>query len=390
MSSSQPARPEGARRSIPILVSVGWGRKALAIVAGWTLFGLCAFAACLLADAAIGSDSMPWRALLAYSLGAAWIWAALTPPVFWLTRSAGFSDGHRLRIVLLHAATAAGFVLLSVTLQSVLAGATRIDTSGVSPLLPRVENSLLAYAALVVMARAAHYFALLKTRQVHASQLEARLAKTHLQLLRMQLQPHFLFNTLNTVAELVHSEPDTADQMITRLGRLLRLSLDHAGHQVVPLRQEIDFLRMYVEIEQVRFQDRLQIVWDVDPDTLDAAVPTLLWHPVLENAIRHGVTPLVGRGRIVIASQRVGDDLILEIRDNGRGLPQGGQILREGVGLRNIRERVDQLYGSRAHFSLEPAAGGGTVATLRLPFTHCDAAHTPVPLSQRDLEELVG
>jgi hypothetical protein len=141
-------------------------------------------------------------------------------------------------------------------LQTVLASATRIDTTGVSPLLPRVENSLLAYAALVVMARAAHYFALLKTRQVHASQLEARLAKTHLQLLRMQLQPHFLFNTLNTVAELVHSDPDTADQMITRLGRLLRLSLDHAGHQVVPLRQEIDFLRMYVEIEQVRFQDR--------------------------------------------------------------------------------------------------------------------------------------
>ena len=390
MSSSQPAHPEGARRSIPISLSGGWGRRALVIVAGWTLFGLCAFAACLLADAAIGADSMPWRALLAYSLGAAWIWAALTPLVFRLTRGAGFSNGHRLRSILLYAATGAGFVLLSVTLQSVLASATRIDTTGVSPLLPRVENSLLAYAALVVMARAAHYFALLKTRQVHASQLEARLAKTHLQLLRMQLQPHFLFNTLNTVAELVHSDPDTADQMITRLGRLLRLSLDHAGHQVVPLRQEIDFLRMYVEIEQVRFQDRLQIVWDVVPDTLDAAVPTLLWHPVLENAIRHGVTPLAGRGRIVIASHRVGDDLILEIRDNGRGLPEGGQILREGVGLRNIRERVDQLYGSRAHFSLEPAVGGGAAATLRLPFTHCDAAHTPVPLSQRDLEELVG
>jgi two-component system, LytTR family, sensor kinase len=248
---------------------------------------------------------------------------------------------------------------------------------------------LLAYVALVLTGRAAHYFTLLTTRQIHASELEARLAKTHLQLLRMQLQPHFLFNTLNTVAELVHSDPDTADQMITRLGRLLRLSLDHAGHQVVPLRQEIDFLRMYVEIEQVRFQDRLQIVWDVAPETLDAAVPTLLWHPVLENAIRHGVTPLAGRGRIVIASQRVGDDLVLEIRDNGRGLPEG-QVLREGVGLRNIRERADQLYGSRARFSLEPAAGGGTVATLRLPFTHCDAAHTPVPLSQRDLEELVG
>jgi signal transduction histidine kinase len=389
MSSSQPARPEGARRAVSIPLSDSWGRNALAVAGGWTLFGLCSFAACLLADAATGAESLPWTALLAYSLGAAWIWAALTPAVFRLTRGAGFSAGHRRRSVLLHAATGAGFVMLSVTLQSMLGDASGIDTAGVSPLLPRVENSLLAYAALVVMGQASHYFTLLKTRQIHASDLEARLAKTHLQLLRMQLQPHFLFNTLNTVAELVHSDPDTADQMITRLGRLLRLSLDHAGHQVVPLRQEIDFLRMYVEIEQVRFQDRLQIVWDLAPDTLEAAVPTLLWHPVLENAIRHGVTPLAGRGRIVIASQRAGEDLILEIRDNGRGLPPG-QILREGVGLRNIRERVDQLYGSRAHFTLEPAAGGGTVATLRLPFTHCDAAHTPVPLSQRDLEELVG
>ena len=356
---------------------------------GWTLFGLSVFGACLVADAATGAESLPWRSLLAYSLGAAWIWAALTPAVLRLTRGAGFSAGHRLRSVLLHAATGAGFVLVSVALQSMLASATRIDTSGVSLLLPRVENSLLAYVSLVLIGRASHFLTLLKTRQIHASELEARLAKTHLQLLRMQLQPHFLFNTLNTVAELVHSDPDTADQMITRLGRLLRLSLDHAGHQVVPLRQEIEFLRMYVEIEQVRFQDRLQIVWDVAPDTLDAAVPTLLWHPVLENAIRHGVTPLAGRGRIVIAAQRSGEDLILEIRDNGRGLPQG-QVLREGVGLRNIRERVDQLYGLRARFAIAPAAGGGTVATLRLPFTHCDGAHTPVPLSQRDLEELVG
>jgi two-component system, LytTR family, sensor kinase len=389
MSSSQPARSKSAGRNLSIPLPHWWGRNALAIAAGWTLFGLCSFAVCLLADAAIGTESVPRAALLAYSLGAAWIWAALSPAVFWLTRDARFPAGHRLRSVLLHVATGGGFVMLSVTMQSMLADATRIDTSGVSPLLPRVENSLLAYAALVLMGQATHYFSLLKTRQIHASDLEARLAKTHLQLLRMQLQPHFLFNTLNTVAELVHSDPDTADQMITRLGRLLRLSLDHAGHQVVPLRQEIDFLRMYVEIEQVRFQDRLQIVWDLAPDTLEAAVPTLLWHPVLENAIRHGVTPLAGRGRIVISSQRAGDDLILEIRDNGRGLPHG-ELLREGVGLRNIRERVDQLYGSRARFSLEPAAGGGTVATLRLPFTHCDAAHTPVPLSQRDLEELVG
>ncbi len=390
MSTSPPSRLGGVRLQ-PLIspLAAGSGKTWALVLGGWTLFGLCSFAAGLLADAASGESSVSWNQILAYSLGAAWIWAALTPTVLWATQSATFAPGQRIGSVLIHGMIAAGFVLLSIALQAQLAAATGIFTSGTSILLPRVENSLLAYGAVLMLGQAARYFTLCRTRQVHASELEARLAKTHLQLLRMQLQPHFLFNTLNTVAELVHTDPDTADQMITRLGRLLRLSLDHAGHQVVPLRQEIDFLRMYVEIEQVRFQDRLEIVWDLSPDTLDAAVPTLLWHPVLENAIRHGVTPLAGRGRIVIASHLDSGDLVLEIRDNGRGLPPGGSP-REGVGLRNIRERVDQLYGSRARFTLNPALGGGTVATLRLPFTHCEGAQTPVPLFRNDLEDLVG
>jgi two-component system LytT family sensor kinase len=390
MSTSPPARTERhGRTPVPLLVGIPalkvWG----ALFLGWTLFGLCSFAVCLLAEVATGEASVPWGNLLAYSLGAAWVWAAFTPAVVWLTQRVPFSSGRRIRSALVHAGAGAVFVVISMALQTMIAVATEIDTSGSSLLLPRVENSLLAFGGLTVMGQAARYFTLFQTRQLHASDLEARLSKTHLQLLRTQLQPHFLFNTLNTVAELVHSDPDSADQMITRLGRLLRLSLDHAGHQVVPLRQEIEFLRMYVEIEQVRFQDRLQIVWNVAPDTLEAAVPTLLWHPVLENAIRHGVTPLAGRGRIVVSSQRQGEELVLEIRDNGRGLPNG-QVPREGVGLRNIRERVHQLYGTRARFALEPALGGGTVATLRIPFTHCGAAHTPVPPSKSGLEELVG
>jgi len=390
MSTFPPTRAGGLGRDAPTSPLGAQPGKAWAVVlGGWTLFGLASFGACLVADAASGDDSIPWARLLGYSLGAAWIWAALTPAVLQLTRDTTFAPGRRLRSALILSVTGAGFALLAVTLQTMLAVPTGIVSSGSSVLLPRVENSLLAFGALVGLGQVSRYSALYKTRQLHASELEARLAKTHLQLLRMQLQPHFLFITLNTVAELVHTDPDTADQMITRLGRLLRLSLDHAGHQVVPLRQEIDFLRMYVEIEQVRFADRLQIVWDLAADTLDAAVPTLLWHPVLENAIRHGVTPLAGRGRIVIASHRNGEDLVLEIRDNGKGLPAGG-IPREGVGLRNIRERVDQLYGSGARFTLEPAMGGGTIATLRLPYASCDTAHTPVPLTRHDLEELVG
>ncbi|HEU4680644.1 MAG TPA: histidine kinase [Gemmatimonadales bacterium] len=390
MFASPPGRAAGSSPAPAIPLIPGRQRTAwMLILGGWTIVGLGYFCSLVLTESEAGGIRNSWLLLLALALGTAWIWAALTPVTLWLTRKASFAPGRRASSAAIYTLTGLGFFLVSGTLEWLLGMATGTGSEGYwSTLLTEcVETRLLAYLAIVTLGRSAYYFGLYRTRQHHTSELEARLAKTHLQVLRMQLQPHFLFNTLNTVAELVHTDPDTADQMITRLGRLLRLSLDHAGHQVVPLRQEIDFLRMYVEIEQVRFQDRLQIVWDVAPDTLDAAVPTLLWHPVLENAIRHGVTPLAGRGLIVIASRRDGDDLILEIRDNGMGLPPGG-IAREGVGLRNIRERVGQLYGPPSHFTLEAAPGGGTTATLRIPFTHCDAAHTPVPVSRSDLEEL--
>lgn len=383
------ARAGGSRPPSPIPRLPGGRWTAwVVILGGWTLFGLSTFCSEALADARSGAASLSPVRLLALSLGGAWIWAALTPVALGLTPGATFTSGRWLKSAGIHAVVGAGFIGLSTTLQWFLAVALDNGDPGPRFLHERFEFSLLAYLVLMALGQAAHYFGLYRTRHLHASELETRLARTHLQVLKMQLQPHFLFNTLNTVAELVHTEPDAADQMITRLGRLLRLSLDHAGHQVVPLRQEIDFLRMYVEIEQVRFQDRLQIIWDLGPDTLDAAVPTLIWQPVLENAIRHGVTPLAGRGRIVIASRRQEEDLILEIRDNGKGLPSGG-VAREGVGLRNIRERVEQLYGSQARFVLEPALGGGTIATLRLPFTQCEGAHTPVPLTRGDPERLI-
>jgi two-component system LytT family sensor kinase len=394
MSSSPPARLGSSSPAVAIPLIPGTQRTAwFVVLGGWTIVGLGYFVSQSYSAATTSSTpSVGWARLLLFSVGTAWIWAALTPVVLWLTRDATFAPGPGAQSVGIYALTGAGFFLLSGTLEwglGVVTGMYSIRQFRSTLFSECVETRLLAYLAILNLGWSARYFALYRTRHLHASDLEARLTKTHLQVLKMQLQPHFLFNTLNTVAELVHTEPEAADQMITRLGRLLRLSLDHAGHQVVPLRQEIDFLRVYLDIEQVRFRDRLQVVWDLVPDTLEAAVPTLLWQPVLENAIRHGVTPLAGRGRIVIASYREGEDLVLEIRDNGRGLPADGAP-REGVGLRNIRERVAQLYGPRAHFTLGPALGGGTVATLRLPFTPCEAPHTPVPLSTTDLEELVG
>jgi signal transduction histidine kinase len=361
----------------------------LLVLAGWTVVGLGYFLSSAFAPSESGDSTPSWVRLLVFSVGTAWIWAALTPPVLWLTRNATLAPGNRIHSAAVYLLTGIGFFLASGVLEWMLGLSTGMVAPGQfwsTLLFECLATRVLAYLAIVTVGRTAYLY---RTRQLHATELETRLARTHLQVLKMQLQPHFLFNTLNAVAELVHTEPDAADLMITRLGRLLRLSLDNAGHQVVPLRQEIDFLRVYLDIEQVRFQDRLQIVWNVTAETLDAAVPTLLWQPVLENAIRHGVTPLAGRGRIVIASRLEGDDLVLEIRDNGTGLP-AGPAPREGVGLRNIRERVFQLYGSRAVFSLAPAPGGGTVASLRLPFTPCEGPQTPVPLSESSLREIAG
>jgi two-component system LytT family sensor kinase len=358
------------------------------VLGGWTVIGLGYFLS-LSYSAALSDTPVERLRLLAFALGTGWIWGVLTPLTLWVTRHFIRATGRWEQSLAVHALTGTGFVVASAVLEELLAAATR-TREGFGPgwLYQGMETRLLAFFAIVSLGSAARYFALYRTRHVHASDLETRLAKTHLQVLKMQLQPHFLFNTLNTIAELVHTDPEAADQMITRLGRLLRLSLDHASHQVVPLRQEADFLRVYIDIEQVRFQGRLQVVWDLGPETLDAAIPTLLWQPVLENAIRHGVTPLAGRGRVVIASHREAEDLVLEIRDNGQGLPPGG-VPREGVGLRNVRERLNQLYGARARFSLMPALGGGTMAMLRLPFIHCDVPHTPVPLPGSDLEELI-
>jgi two-component system, LytTR family, sensor kinase len=388
VSPSRDARPLPAIPLMPGRQRTAW----MIVVGGWTLVGLGYFLSSAFAASRAGSAPNGWTRLLLFCLGTAWVWAALTPPTLWLTRYATLAPDNRARSATIYGLVGVGFFFSSGVLEwtvGLLTGMAAPAEFWRTLLSDCLATRLLAYLTIVTLGRSAYYFGLYRTRQLHASELEARLTRTHLQVLKMQLQPHFLFNTLNAVAELVHTEPEAADQMITRLGRLLRLSLDNAGHQVVPLRQEIDFLRVYLDIEQVRFQDRLQIVWDVAPETLDAAVPTLLWQPVLENAIRHGVTPLAGRGRIVIASRREGADLVLEIRDNGMGLPVGGAP-REGVGLRNIRERVGQLYGSRAVFSLTPAQGGGVVATLCLPFTPYEGPQTPVPLGQSNLREVAG
>jgi LytS/YehU family sensor histidine kinase len=186
-------------------------------------------------------------------------------------------------------------------------------------------------------------------------------------MLKMQLQPHFLFNTLHAIAELVHEDPRAADRMVAGLGSLLRISLESAGRQMVTLREELEFLEAYLAIEQVRFRERLSVAVEIDPHALDARVPHLLLQPLVENAIRHGVAPRMAAGRVTVSARRENGRVEIEIADNGRGLPNGTPRA-EGVGLRNTRARLEQLYGNEFRLELANGPAGGAVARLALPY----------------------
>jgi sensor histidine kinase YesM len=350
------------------------------VAGGWTAVALLSVVIAYLTGIAPLPSELPWGPLLTIETLSLVLWICATLAAFWVARQ--LTSGRYSAATSLAAELLTGLVFVLVAAISERWVTERLVTPEEGPLitaiLPRLDARVLGYVLIVALAQIERYFALSRKREVEAAGLEASLAKTKLQVLKMQLQPHFLFNTLNTTAELVHADPGAADLMITRLGDFLRLSLDHAGHQLVPFSQEIDFIRAYVDIEQVRWGDRLVVEWDCTPDTLDAAVPTLVWQPVLENAIRHGRDPVSGQARIHLKARRRGDDLILSIRDWGPGLPPDGPT--ERLGLRNTRERVARLYGARASFGLADAPGGGTIASLRIPYASCTAAHTPVPL----------
>jgi LytS/YehU family sensor histidine kinase len=194
------------------------------------------------------------------------------------------------------------------------------------------------------------------------------LAQAELQALRMQLHPHFLFNTLHAVSMLNFSDVDAANRMLVRLSDLLRMSLDTAGRQHVTLREELDFLRKYLEIEQTRFQDRLRVDFDVDQNLLDVEVPNLVLQPLVENAIRHGVSKISAAGLIEVTAHQHEGRVYLRVCDNGPGLPPHWSLEHNTrIGLSTTVARLQQLYGAAHRFTIEPRAEGGTCAEIVLP-----------------------
>jgi LytS/YehU family sensor histidine kinase len=235
--------------------------------------------------------------------------------------------------------------------------------------LMQLDWLLMTYSAIIGLSYALDYRRESQARALKAANLETRLVEARLKTLQAELHPHFLFNTLHAISTLVHTNPETADRMISRLSDLLRLTFDGTGASSVSLQEELEFLQKYLEIEQIRFQDRLSVLYDVDAETLDAEVPRLILQPLVENAIKHGVSPRSGRGLIQISS-RIRDGLLwIEVRDDGVGLSgQALGLLNAGVGLSNTRARLECLYGT-AH-RLEFAEGAeGVAVQMQFPLT---------------------
>jgi sensor histidine kinase YesM len=306
-----------------------------------------------------------WRLSIERSLADWWPWAAATPLIVWLARRFPVRAPRRTRHLAFHTIFAAIVaVVMMLASRELFAWMTAFRTY---LLVSTVALNAAIYACIVAAAHGLEFYRQSRERD----QLESRLADARLQLLAMQLQPHFLFNTLNTIAELVHEDAEAADAMIAGLSDLLRRSLDVGGRQRIPLGEEIDLVMQYVGIQQARYGDRLQVRTSVEAETVDVLVPPLLLQPIVENAVRHGVGARLDAGRIVIEACLDRDTIIISVTDDG----DGGGAGPERIGLGNTRARLDGLYGDDARLELTAMPSRGTRVTIQLPAT-IDAAGT--------------
>jgi hypothetical protein len=331
---------------------------------GWTGLALFLGLSSSLAYISVGNPPR-WSLTIRMALAEVYLWGALAPLVMRLARAFPFTRAtlsHSLPVHII-ASLAIGFLKLVVdqAIRRTLFGFRQYV------LLTSLAPNVLFYWGIVAAAHGLGYYRSSKERELRASQLEGRLAQARLQLLQMQLHPHFLFNTLNTISELVHEDPETADRMITGLSDLLREALAAGSVQVVPLRRELALLERYLEIQRTRFGDRLRLNIDVEPRALDAFVPHLLLQPIVENAIRHGIGSQARHGRVSIAARVTGGSLQLVVEDDGRGFQHTDAEASEGVGLSNTRERLQALYGEAARLTMQGGPQGGVILTIVVP-----------------------
>jgi sensor histidine kinase YesM len=332
----------------------------------------------------LGGNAPSWKRAL-WQETAYWsAWSLISIGIFWLCRWLYRGPRRSSRYVAgLLAGAVVAAVLLPILYQAIRAGlswlALELGVTHAAPVtfsaaFPKVAinlvgPSIVLYTGTVLAWHAATYYYDLKERQLQSAELESLLRQAQLQALRSQLNPHFLFNTLHSIAELVHENPPHAEQMLLRLAELLRKALGTSSALEVGLAEELDFVKGYLGIEQMRLGERLKITWEIAPEALPARVPALLLQPLVENAIQHGIAPMTRPGTLLVRASRAGDFLELQVRDNGAGMARTGEPksgASSGVGLANTRGRLQRLYGDRHRFEL--VNDGGLSVNVRLPF----------------------
>ena len=376
-----PLAPGDAGRSAPERVRLS--RNELLLIFGfWTVLAVLTAANRFLDPRGMGFRSNVSGASVVLSFVESYLWALLTPLIFWIAARFSLDRGSR-----------AGRILLYVVVGLAMAMFVAVVMDQLRTLLlpfpprrgPRPTvwmtirfwflNYAFIYMAVLAAGAARAYSLRYRSRQEEAVRLQAETAELHAKLadarldaLRMQLDPHFLFNTLHAISSLVERDPRGVRKMISRLSDLLRHTIEGAAEQEIPLRDELDLLRRYLDIMEVRFQGRLAVQQDVEERALDALVPNLILQPIVENAIKHGVSKVEGAGRVVLRAHVVGDTLLVAVENSGPGVIDESQAERGGIGLRNTRARLQQLYGAEQGFLLRSDGTAGVVAEIRLPF----------------------
>jgi LytS/YehU family sensor histidine kinase len=238
-------------------------------------------------------------------------------------------------------------------------------------------RSITSYSLIVLLYYLLDYYRKYREREVRAAELESELAKAELRALQVQLQPHFLFNTLHAIGVLMHTEPETAHRMLAQLSDLLRGSLDELARPEIPLRQELSFVEKYLEIQRIRFRDRLDVRYRISPEARNALVPNLILQPLVENAIEHGIAPFGEAGVIEIRADRKDASLEVTVHNNGRPMTVPGSGFGNGIGLTNTRRRLERLYGPEHRLELRNTAGGGVEAIFVVPYRLASEAESP-------------
>ena len=354
-------------------------RRATLLFLGWTLVSII-FAGISYA-AAIGENNKEFGFISALRLNLVqfYVWAVLSPLVFRFSRR--FPIEFRplnVRNLLLYFPALISFAGIHQVIHLAVLWSITPRWRQKYPALIDCYRAYFAFgfyidliiALLIVIAvHALLYYQSFRASELAQSSLKTDLAQAQLRALKMQLHPHFLFNTLHSISSLVLEDPPKANSMIARLGDFLRLTIDNSDQQLVTLKEETEFLHCYLDIEQVRFGDRLTVTFELEPQALSAQVPHLILQPVVENAIQHAIAPRSTRGHINIEAKRLNSLLRIAIRDNGPGISSNANLpWKQGVGLTNVRTRLQQIYGPDFRFELMNTKGGGVTAFMEIPF----------------------